>query len=100
MLCEKFQLDELGCLQDFNSWSPEFVFELAPSVGIEDITQDHFDILFCIRKYVSQNKKNPIIFEICRKQRIKLRDMERLFPYGFYKSACLLAGLNYFGQYS
>lgn len=95
-----FALDELGCLKNFRDWRVEFAQALAPKLGIKDPLGDrHLGFIRYLRDTVGETGRTPIVHRACKDNGLKLRDLEKLFPAGYHRGACVLAGLNYFDSY-
>lgn len=95
-----FLLDELGCLQDFHDWKPGFAEAMAEEVGITPpLTENHHKIIRYLRDAVEKTGRTPIVHRTCRDNGLGLWQMERLFPSGYHRGACKLAGLNYDDRY-
>jgi len=96
-----FALDDLGCLQRFDEWKPQFAESMASEVGITPpLGPEHWKVIKYLREAVERTGRTPIVHRACRDCGLKLRDIERLFPTGFHRGACRLAGLNYFERYT
>ena len=96
-----FAVDDFGCLCFFDDWQFEFAEGLAEDVGIVlPLTEAHKKIIQYLREYVIQHGRTPIVYRACRDNGIKLSELEKLFPAGYHRGACRLAGLNYFDSYN
>lgn len=93
---EELALDEFGCLQNFYDWTLEFAESMAEEVGIAPpLTEAHKKIINYIRETVIRSGRTPIVHSACGDNGLKLWELERLFPAGYHRGACKLAGLNY-----
>lgn len=93
-------LDGNGFLVDFNTWSEDFARSMADNLGIEGgLTDEHWRILYYIRTFFESTKRCPLVFQTCRANQLRLRDLKRLFPQGYLRGACRLAGLSYTSGY-
>ena len=91
-----FQVDSEGFLLDYRKWSEEFADGLAPSHKIPDgLTQKHFEVIYFIRNTLSEYGKCPLIYQTCKMNGLRLRELKKLFPTGYLRGACKLAGLTY-----
>lgn len=92
----RFEVDELGFLLDGTRWHEDFARAMAPEVKIADgLTKDHWKVIRFIRNSYDSWGKCPLVYETCRGTRLTLRELERLFPTGYMRGACRLAGLTY-----
>ena len=91
-----YQVDDNGFLMDPNQWDEDFAVGLAPNVGIlQGLTEEHWEIIRFIRETSAQEGKCPLVFQTCRAKNLCLRDLRRLFPTGYLRGACKLAGITY-----
>jgi TusE/DsrC/DsvC family sulfur relay protein len=100
-----YNTDKLGFLLDSGEWDEGFARSAAPSVLIDDLTSDHWRVIRFIRDYYVEHGESPLVFIACRANDLSLRRMEELFPTGYQRGACKLAGvtygerqINYFGE--
>jgi tRNA 2-thiouridine synthesizing protein E len=91
-----YQLDADEFLMDFSQWDKDFANEIAVRVKIPDgLTGEHWDVIDYIRRIFEEEKRCPLIYETCRVNRLSLKDFEDLFPSGYLRGACKLAGITY-----
>jgi len=91
-----YPLDDLGFLKDFHQWDEDFVEGMAPRVQIRHgLTKEHWEIIHFIRKSFQETGRCPLVYETCRANDLRLRDLKNLFPAGYLRGACLLAGITY-----
>jgi TusE/DsrC/DsvC family sulfur relay protein len=91
-----YVVDSEEYLSDFNAWDENFARAMAPKVGIiSGLTEDHWRIIHFIRDYYKKNGKCPLVFETARINRLHLQELKKLFPAGYLRGACKLAGITY-----
>lgn len=95
-----YEVDPAGYLKRFSDWTPAFAQAMASEAGIETLTEAHWQIIRYLRTSVEKNRRTPIVHRTVRDNGLSLRALERLFPAGYHRGACMLAGLNSFGIYS
>ncbi len=94
----RYDLDQLGFLQDFEQWDEDFV-ELAmaqrdpPTVP----TDRHMQVVRYLRDYYAINRTLPTVFETCSANRMNTEELRELFPAGYRRGACRMAGLPFYG---
>jgi tRNA 2-thiouridine synthesizing protein E len=89
-------MDTEEFLSDFNQWDENFARGMAPKVGIiSGLSEDHWRIIRFIRDAFKQTGKCPLVYETCRTNRLHLQELKRLFPAGYLRGACKLAGVTY-----
>ena len=97
----KFNTDARGFLRDPNSWTEEFAVSVAPAVGLPDgLTQRHWQVIMFIREVFEQSERCPLLFEVCRANDLKVEELQRLFPSGYLRGVCRLAGHHVPGRIS
>jgi tRNA 2-thiouridine synthesizing protein E len=91
-----YTVDALGFLVDWRRWNRDFATGLAPQLNIEgELTSEHWMVIFFLRKAMEETGKLPLVYQTCKANSLKLKDFKRLFPTGYLRGACKLAGLNY-----
>ena len=93
---KKYQVDTEGFLSDFNEWDENFARGMAPKVGIiSGLSEDHWKIIHFIRDSFKRTGKCPLVYETCRTNRLHVQELKKLFPAGYLRGACKLAGVTY-----
>ena len=91
-----YVVDENGFLLDFEQWDEDFVKGLAQKYGIIDnLSEKHWGVIYFIRDSFRLTGICPLVYQPCKANRISLRELKKLFPTGYLRGACLLAGINY-----
>jgi len=91
-----YAVDSDEYLSDFNAWEENFARAMAPKVGIiSGLSEDHWKIIYFIRNYYKKTGKCPLVFETARMNRLHLQELRNLFPAGYLRGACKLAGITY-----
>jgi tRNA 2-thiouridine synthesizing protein E len=92
----EYALDGEGFLLCPDEWSEEFADALAPELGIEGgLTERHWKTIYFIRDRTEERMVCPLVYETCREVDLEIRDLEDLFPTGYLRGACKLAGCTY-----
>lgn len=93
---KQYEVDSYGFLIDPRKWDENYAEALAEELEIPDgLTDKHWKIIRFIRNYIQQNNVCPNIYTTCRNFKLKLKDLQKLFPTGYHRGACKLAGLTY-----
>jgi TusE/DsrC/DsvC family sulfur relay protein len=94
------QLSEAGWLENLDEWSEELAVQIAKNEKIDELTQEHWDIINEAREYFQENGSvcEPRSFsKIMKKKYGKDRSDQKyiysLFPTGLIKCANKIAGL-------
>lgn len=91
-----YLLDEDGFLLDQEQWDEDFAEAMAPALGIEDgLTPSHWDVLKFIRNTYRETGLCPVVYKTCRARGLRIKDLQKLFPSGYQRGACKLAGLSF-----
>ena len=94
------QLSEAGWLENLDEWSEELAVEIAKNEKIDELTEEHWDIINEAREHFTDNGQvcEPRAFsKIMKKKYGKDRSDQKyiysLFPTGLIKCANKIAGL-------
>lgn len=91
------QLDDEGYLTDPASWSEPVAVELARREGIA-LTEAHWAVLRFLREYYEQRRIAPdarfVLKHLAETRGADRNELFRLFPYGYVKQACKIAGMR------
>ena len=91
-----YLLDDDGFLLDPGQWDDDFVEGMAPGLDItEGLTPIHWDVLKFIRATYLETGSCPIAHKTCKAHKLSLKDLQRLFPSGYLRGACKLAGVAF-----
>jgi tRNA 2-thiouridine synthesizing protein E len=96
-----YEVDEDDFLLNPDEWDKNFADGMAPQTGISgELTPAHWDVLWFIREFYLESGKCPIVQKACKAQNLHIADLQRLFPSGYRRGACKLAGLCCDPEYS
>jgi tRNA 2-thiouridine synthesizing protein E len=91
-----YQTDTEDFLAEFDQWDENFARGMAPKVGIiSGLSEDHWTIIRFIRDTYKSTGKCPLVYETTRTNRLHLQELKALFPAGYLRGACKLAGITY-----
>ena len=91
-----YAVDSSGFLLDFNQWDKEFAEGLAEKLSIPGgLSARHWDVINFIRNSFAENGICPLLYQTCRENNLRLMDLRELFPTGYQRGACRLAGISY-----
>ncbi|MDD3731415.1 MAG: TusE/DsrC/DsvC family sulfur relay protein [candidate division Zixibacteria bacterium] len=91
-----YELDERGFLKNFEQWDEDFAQGMAQKLNFKgDLTREHMDVIFYIRNTYKETGRCPLVYETCRMNGLRIKEMKRLFPTGYLRGACRLAGITY-----
>jgi tRNA 2-thiouridine synthesizing protein E len=91
---KSYELNEEGFLIHPEEWTEAIAAVLAQAEeGIEQLSQEHWEVVRFIRRYFLENNLAPLVRNICQTTGLPLRHIYELFPSGPAKGACKVAGL-------
>jgi tRNA 2-thiouridine synthesizing protein E len=92
--------DDEGYLIDPDDWNDAVATALARREGIE-LTQEHWQVLRYMRRYLDEHRLIPdarfVIWFLAEEAGLGAGARQRLFelfPYGYVKQACKIAGMR------
>lgn len=95
-----FELDSGGFLVNPKKWEPTLAEGLAlESMVAGGLTKEHWDVINYIRGVYEETGKCPTLFEACKAMHLGLGELKRLFPNGYLRGACKMAGISYKDAY-
>lgn len=91
-----YHVDGDGFLVDFADWDESFAESIAPSFGIAGgLTPKHWEVIHYIRRTFLEYGQCPLVYHTCKANGLRIRDLQSLFPSGYLRGACRLAGVTY-----
>ncbi|MDR1166038.1 MAG: TusE/DsrC/DsvC family sulfur relay protein [Deltaproteobacteria bacterium] len=90
---KKFSVDPEGFLLDSGAFGPEWVELVRDAEEIDEITEEHREIIALLRAYFAERGRPPKVKEMTAVTGYKLKRIYDLFPSGPGKGACKMAGL-------
>ncbi|MCD6162580.1 MAG: TusE/DsrC/DsvC family sulfur relay protein [candidate division Zixibacteria bacterium] len=93
---KSYEVDSRDFLINFNHWDENYAEGMAIGAKIiHSLTKEHWDIIYFIRNTFKETGKCPLVFEVSIKNGLNLQNLKRLFPSGYLRGACKLAGITY-----
>ena len=91
-----YRVDDHGFLVRPEEWNEDFAVATAPAVGITGgLTEEHWKAIRFVRSAFEQLGQVPLVYVTCVNSRLRTRDLKRLFPSGYHRGVCRLAGVSY-----
>jgi len=91
-----YEVDARGFLVRPEDWDEEFAERTAPEVGITTgLTGEHWSVIRFVRETYARHQQVPLVHVTCINNGLKARDLKRLFPAGYHRGVCRLAGVSY-----
>lgn len=86
-------VDTEGYMTDMNAWNGEIAKEIATELGINELSQKHWDVINWLRDQVSQGIELNIR-KVGGSGIVDIKEFYQLFPGGPLKNASKIAGLH------
>ena len=91
-------VDDEGYLIEPETWNEEVAKTFASQEDIQ-LTADHWDAIYFMRQYWSEHQITPDVRHVIKHLAKRLGNDSRnrifeLFPYGYVKQACKIAGMK------
>lgn len=87
-------VNEEGYLTNFEQWDKDIASEIALSLGVSPLTDEHWKVISFIQSDAKERGSIPTIRRLKKVGRIQTDDLYRLFPSGPLKKAAKIAGLT------
>ncbi len=91
-----YSTDDRGFLTAYGQWDEGFAEGMAPRVRIADgLTDAHWRVIRFIRREFEETGECPLVFSTCKANGLSTKQFKELFPTGYMRGACKLAGITY-----
>ncbi|MFZ5571582.1 MAG: TusE/DsrC/DsvC family sulfur relay protein [Thermodesulfobacteriota bacterium] len=91
-----YHVDPVGFLMDFNQWDRAFAENLALRLSIPGgLTEKHWQVINFIRDWYEKKGLCPLVYIVCEMNKLRINELMELFPTGYLRGACKLAGITY-----
>jgi len=91
-----YALDRRGFLADPSTWDLDFAAAMARRLEMPgELTLLHLKVLLFVHRFLVNRGRIPRLFETCRGCDLTLARLRELFPLGYQRGVCRLAGIPY-----
>ena len=90
---DSFGVDEDGFIDDYTSWTENWVQYVKAEEGIDELNDEHRLVINTLSEYYEKNGIAPMVRVLSKVTKFKLKHIYELFPSGPGKGACKMAGL-------
>jgi tRNA 2-thiouridine synthesizing protein E len=91
---KEIEFDEQGFMADFTEWDKDVAVELATEIGINPLTDRHWQVIdFCRSDYAEQGDA-PTLRRITHSGGVPTKELYKLFPKGPAKKVAYVSGLK------
>lgn len=97
----EYTLDRHGFLDPPDQWDEGFAEGMAGRLGIYGgLTEDHWNFIRYLREKFLVEGTVPVVVIACADNKLRLSRLRDLFPTGYHRGACKIAGINYAFMYN
>jgi tRNA 2-thiouridine synthesizing protein E len=90
-----YVLDENGFLHSPEQWDEVFAAGMARSLGMSSgLNDEHWRFIRFLRIAYETEERVPVVVLACAANKLRLGKFRELFPQGYFRGACRIAGLN------
>ncbi len=94
---KNYEVDDQNFLIDPEKWDRDFAAGMAGEIGMAGpLTEAHWKIIDFIRNRFKETYVCPVVHETTEALGLDLKSLKGLFPTGYLRGACLLAGISYY----
>ena len=91
-----YELCPMGYLLSFESWDRTFADLVAKDWDLPaGLTEVHWQVIRFLRQRFGETGNVPLVYEACRANNLDLNGFHALFPTGYRRGACRIAGLPF-----
>lgn len=90
---QTIEVDAEGFLQKPEQWSPELGNEIAREVGIDPLTDKHWQVIRFMRDRYLETGTAPTIRTLGKESGVTTKELYQLFPKGPAKLAARIGGI-------
>lgn len=91
-----YDIDDRNFLTNRDAWDENFAEGMARKLNMAGgLTTDHWKVIHFIRKTFTETGETPLVYQVCKACGLTSKTLKNLFPTGYLRGACLLAGLSY-----
>ena len=87
------EVDSEGFLQNPDEWTREIAADIAGQLGIEELTDRHWQVIEFMRARVSETGSAPSIRSLGKQSGVPIKELYQLFPKGPAKLAAKIGGI-------
>ena len=97
MLKANYKMTATDFLDDYQRWDRQFAHLIVTEWGFPDgLNDSHWEVIKYLREFYAENQNIPAVVETVKALDITLSDLNELFPEGYRRGACRIAGLPFF----
>ena len=86
-------LNDEGFFEDPNQWTEPMAVELAKANGIDELTDQHWQVIKFMRQEYFDKGTGPTVRALGKTSGVSVKELYQLFPKGPAKLAAKIAGI-------
>jgi tRNA 2-thiouridine synthesizing protein E len=91
-----YRVDDFGFLDPAEQWDEGFADGMSRSLGIAaGLSERHWAVIRYLRHRFVDDKTVPVVVMACADMGMRLGELRALFPTGYHRSACKIAGISH-----
>jgi len=91
-----YEIDDHNFLTDRDAWDENFAKGMAAKLNMPGgLREDHWKVIRFIRNAFTETGECPLVYQTCKTNGLTSKTLKDLFPTGYLRGACLLAGISY-----
>ena len=96
-LTQNYKITAQGFLESYHQWDENFANIIGSDWNLaKGLTAKHWEVIHYLRNYYLATNNIPSVIEVCQAHKLELADFNKLFPEGYRRGACRIAGLPFF----
>jgi tRNA 2-thiouridine synthesizing protein E len=86
-------VNDEGFFEEPDQWSEEMAPEIAHSVGIDELSEQHWRVIKFMRAEYAEKGTGPTVRVLGKTSGVSIKELYELFPKGPAKTAAKIAGI-------
>jgi tRNA 2-thiouridine synthesizing protein E len=91
---KEIEFDDQGFMADYKEWDRDVASELATEIGINDLSDRHWQVIEFVRSDYEEQGDAPTLRRITQQSDVSTKELYKLFPKGPAKKVAYVAGLK------
>jgi tRNA 2-thiouridine synthesizing protein E len=93
---KNYQVDDYDFLCEYENWDRDFAEGMALNLSISGkLSNKHWEVINYIREQFEITGECPLVYKTCKANGLSTKYFKLLFPTGYMRGACKLAGITY-----
>ncbi|MBF0103466.1 MAG: TusE/DsrC/DsvC family sulfur relay protein [Desulfobacterales bacterium] len=93
---QNYQVDDYDFLCDYETWDQNFAEGMALNLQISNkLSNKQWEVINYIRDQFEKTGECPLSYKTCKDNGLSTKEFKALFPKGYMRGACKIAGITY-----